>query len=562
MATVSSGSTGTEVRPVAEQSLPTGTRLHEFEITRVIGDGGFSIVYLTFDHSLQRSVAVKEYLPSSLASRVGSETVGVRSDQHQHTFEAGLRSFINEARLLAQFDDPALVKVHRFWEANGTAYMAMPYYEGRTLKRLLKEQPDLVTQSWLKDLFAPVLSALDLLHQHRCYHRDVSPDNILVQAGGAPVLLDFGAARRSIGDMTQAFTVILKPGYAPVEQYASEGDLKQGPWTDVYAVSAVLYWAITGTPPTVSVARMIKDSLEPLSRRSLPGYDRSFLAAIDHGLSVRPEDRPQSIAELRDLLGIHGALATRSGAQIPLPPRETSTAPQAAAVPAKLERESSVREPFSTAAVAEDVHKPADKTTPAPINASVPLALRRTLFVSMAVLGVVVVAVGVAAMIHLSGQAARLPSVAPPPVNTDASSLPPNQAPVSADPPVPTAPATASSDSPSLPDLPPMKDHAPDPPRSSTSQASDSAPPAARSGEPVAPTARPKASAGRSQGKSAEESTSPPVPSRPREAKGDKPAATGAPSPEQCRDWQRRVTIGELLTRQESDLFNNRCPLL
>ena len=291
---------------LASNALPIGTRINEFEITRVIGEGGFSVVYLAFDHTLHRSIALKEYIPSALASRRGDQTVAVRSAQHQQTFEAGLRSFINESRLLAQFDHPALVKVYRFWEANGTAYMAMPHYEGRTLKEILREHPEQASQAWLKRLLVPLLDALALLHLHHCYHRDIAPDNIQILENGEPVLLDFGAARRTIGDMTQAFTVILKPGYAPIEQYAEETDLKQGPWTDVYALSAVLHGAIVGKPPPTAVARVIKDPLEPLAARGIAGFDPPFLGGIDRGLAVRPEARPQSIAEWRSLLGMDG----------------------------------------------------------------------------------------------------------------------------------------------------------------------------------------------------------------------------------------------------------------
>jgi serine/threonine protein kinase len=301
--------TGTATPILSSNALPIGTRVHEFEITRVVGEGGFSVVYLAFDHTLHRSIALKEYIPSALASRRGDNTVAVRSAQHQQTFEAGLRSFINEARLLAQFDHPALVKVYRFWESNGTAYMAMPYYDGRTLKQILRDHPDQATQEWLERLLVPLLDALELLHRHRCYHRDIAPDNIQVLENEAPVLLDFGAARRTIGDMTQAFTVILKPGYAPIEQYADEADLKQGPWTDVYALSAVLYGAIVRKPPPTAVARVIKDPLDPLAKRALPGYSAAFLSGIDRGLAVRPEDRPQSIAEWRTLMGMQKGAA-------------------------------------------------------------------------------------------------------------------------------------------------------------------------------------------------------------------------------------------------------------
>src|SRR6476660_10327268 len=170
-------------------ALPVGTRLHEFEIVDLIGEGGFGIVYLARDCVRERKVALKEYLPASLASRGPGATVAPTSTRSVETFEIGLRSFINEARLLAQFDHPALVKVYRFWEANGTAHMAMPYYEGRTLKEILRENPEQASEAWLKQLLAPILDALELLHRHRCFHRDIAPDNIQVLASESPVLL-------------------------------------------------------------------------------------------------------------------------------------------------------------------------------------------------------------------------------------------------------------------------------------------------------------------------------------------------------------------------------------
>lgn len=292
--------------------LPVGTRLAEFEIRQVIGEGGFGIVYLAFDHSLQRTVAIKEYMPSALAARSTEHTVSVRSKRHAEAFEAGLRSFINEARLLAQFDHPALVKVYRFWEQHGTAYMVMRYYEGRTLKSVLRDNPELVNEAWLKRLLKPILSALDKLYAASILHRDVSPENIMIQPDGKPVLLDFGAARQIVQDMAQSLTVILKPGFAPVEQYADDESMRQGPWTDIYSLSAVMYAAITGKAPPAAVARMLNDPIEPLAISGREGYGTQFLEAIDRGMAVRPEIRPQTIAEFAILLGLEGVRQSRS----------------------------------------------------------------------------------------------------------------------------------------------------------------------------------------------------------------------------------------------------------
>jgi len=285
--------------------LPVGTSLGEFELTEVLGEGGFGIVYLARDHSLHRRVALKEYMPSALASRTAGTNVSVKSERHRETFEAGLKSFVNEARLLAQFDHPSLVKVYRFWEANGTAYMVMPFYEGVTLKQKLKDMGAAPNEAWLMELLEPLTEALEVIHAEQCYHRDIAPDNVILLKGtGRPLLLDFGAARRVIGDMTQALTVILKPGYAPVEQYAEVPGMKQGAWTDVYALAAVVYYAIMGKTPPTSVGRLMADSFVPLSQAAAGRYSPGFLAAIDKALAVKPEDRTASIAELRASLGL------------------------------------------------------------------------------------------------------------------------------------------------------------------------------------------------------------------------------------------------------------------
>ena len=236
--------------PVApHNALPAGARLDEFEIRAVIGEGGFGIVYHAFDHALERDVALKEYMPSAMAARSASLHVSVLSQGHAETFALGLRSFVNEARLLARFDHPSLVKVHRFWEANGTAYMVMPFYRGRTLKALRQALSASPSETWLRGLLDPLLGALELLHFEGVFHRDIAPDNILVGDDGKPVLLDFGAARRVISDQSQTLTAILKPNFAPIEQYAETEGLRQGAWTDLYALGATLYFVITGTPP-------------------------------------------------------------------------------------------------------------------------------------------------------------------------------------------------------------------------------------------------------------------------------------------------------------------------
>ncbi|MEO8060295.1 MAG: serine/threonine-protein kinase [Burkholderiales bacterium] len=283
-------------------TLPEGTRIRDYKITGLIGEGGFGIVYLAFDVSLQRRVAIKEYLPASMASRANtSMAVVVKSARHQETFALGLKSFLNEARLLARFDHPSLVKVYRFWEENNTAYMVMPYYEGPTLKKVLADLGHAPDEAALRTWLRPLLDALAVMHAAHCFHRDIAPDNILLTASG-PLLLDFGAARRVIGDMTHALTVVLKPGFAPIEQYGESSAMTQGAWTDLYALASVVYAAVTGHAPVSSVERLMDDRLQPLSELAAGRYSEPFLTAIDAALALRPKDRPQTVAAFRALL--------------------------------------------------------------------------------------------------------------------------------------------------------------------------------------------------------------------------------------------------------------------
>lgn len=283
-------------------ALPPGTRFGELEILRVLGIGGFGIVYLAQDHALERQVALKEYMPSLLAGRGKGQMVSLRSGAHTETYALGLRSFVNEARLLARFNHPSLVKVYRFWEENGTAYMVMPYLEGRTLRDVRRSMSTAPSEAWVRSVLDPLLDALELLHREDVFHRDIAPDNVLLPPGEPPVLLDFGAARRAIGDRTQTFTAILKPSYAPIEQYAEVVQLRQGPWTDIYALGAVVYYVLRGAPPPPATARAVQDDIVLLPPQENPDVSPQLLSAIEWALAVRPADRPQHIAALRDVI--------------------------------------------------------------------------------------------------------------------------------------------------------------------------------------------------------------------------------------------------------------------
>ncbi len=283
-----------------------GARIAEFEIRGVLGSGGFGIVYLAWDQALEREVALKEYMPGTLAGRGGDLSVSVRSQSMADTFALGLRSFVNEARMLARFDHPSLVKVYRFWEDNGTAYMVMPYYKGRTLRKVRAGMVLPPGEGACRKVLDALLSALEVLHKEGVFHRDIAPDNILIAedgAGGVPVLLDFGAARRVIeGGNQKALTSIMKPHFAPLEQYADQSAMRQGPWTDLYALGGTVYFLLSGSEPVPAASRALHDDQPRLGELGLEECSPHFLATIDWMMAIRPPERPQSVQMLRDVL--------------------------------------------------------------------------------------------------------------------------------------------------------------------------------------------------------------------------------------------------------------------
>jgi serine/threonine protein kinase len=297
---------GTILHSEVPSALPAGARIAEFEIRSVLGSGGFGIVYLAWDHALEREVAVKEYMPGTLAGRGGDMSVSVRSTSMADTFALGLRSFVNEARMLARFDHPSLVKVYRFWEANGTAYMVMPYYKGRTLRKVRAGMVMPPGEGACRKVLNALLSALEVLHKEGVYHRDIAPDNILIAddgAAGVPVLLDFGAARRVIeGGNQKALTSIMKPHFAPLEQYADQSAMRQGPWTDLYALGGTIYFLLSGREPVPAASRALHDDQPRLGELGLEDCSPQFLATIDWMMAIKPAERPQSVHMLRDVL--------------------------------------------------------------------------------------------------------------------------------------------------------------------------------------------------------------------------------------------------------------------
>ena len=288
-------------------ALPQGHRLQEYELMRVLGFGGFGMTYLGFDHNLDKAVAIKEYLPSDIATRTADRSVAPQASDFRGDFQWGLERFLDEARTLARFDHRHIIKVYRFFEAHGTAYIVMEYAEGETLSAYL-ERKGTLSEAELKGILYPLLDGLEVVHEADFLHRDIKPGNIVLRdVDGSPVLLDFGAARQAIGAKSRSVTSIVTPGYAPIEQYSSRG--RQGPWTDIYALGGVCYRALTGQVPEDATDRMRNDPLVPVSQRCAGRVSGAFLSAIDLALSVDEGDRPQSIAAWRAVLEVGSASA-------------------------------------------------------------------------------------------------------------------------------------------------------------------------------------------------------------------------------------------------------------
>jgi serine/threonine protein kinase len=293
-------------------ALPQNTVLDgSYRIERVIGCGGFGITYEAEDMRLRTRVALKEYYPADFSDRDADMSVRPKSDQHRTTFAWGLSSFLEEAQILARFRHPSIVRVTRVFEALSTAYMVMDFEKGRPLQVWLENLGRPPTQHELDRFAGPILDALEVMHAEKFLHRDIAPDNIIVREDGTPVLIDFGAARRAVAEMSRALTGIIKSGYSPQEQYATDNRL-QGPWTDLYALGATLYRAVSGRVPEEATLRMTDDRMPAAAQASATAYRSSFLAAIDACLNVKPSDRPQSVAQLRSML-LGGAGSRISG---------------------------------------------------------------------------------------------------------------------------------------------------------------------------------------------------------------------------------------------------------
>ena len=300
--------------------LLPGSRLRDYEFVSVLGKGTFGITYRARHANLNRDVAIKEYLPSSLALRDGPTAVLPRSTEHTEEFVWGRERFLEEARTLATLSRAsAVVRVFDFLEANGTAYIVMELAHGETLASRIETSGRLSPQTIDRILY-PVLDGLEQVHDVGFLHRDIKPANIILDARDNPTLIDFGAARVAVAGRTSQMTAIFTPGYAAKEQFTSG---KQGPWTDIYGLSATVYHAITGRKPPSALERMGEDRLEPIADIAGPTFPAGLLAGIDAGMALGEKDRPQSIADWRRILS---PAALPAGRAMTVDPRSPPTA--------------------------------------------------------------------------------------------------------------------------------------------------------------------------------------------------------------------------------------------
>lgn len=290
---------------VNPRCLRLGTKLAgKYIIGKVIGEGGFGITYIGWDEKLELPIAIKEFFPPKIASRdttTGNNTIYMFDHADEKSFEEGMRRSVKEARSMSKLEAyEGIVSIRDFFNENKTAYIIMEYVDGETLKEYLKENEKMEPEDVLK-VMKPVMKALEQMHRTGMIHRDISPDNIMIRRDGQVKLIDFGAARVAQEEDEKSLTVMLKRGFSPEEQYRSKGH--QGPWTDIYALCATMYYMLTGVIPPESMERVLEDKYVSLKEYDIE-LDTKIADAIDKGLCVLAKNRYQSMSDLiHDIYG-------------------------------------------------------------------------------------------------------------------------------------------------------------------------------------------------------------------------------------------------------------------
>ncbi len=306
----------------SNKALPAGTVLREWRLEEVLGVGGFGIVYKARGIYFDELVAIKEYFPSSISERQEDDTIVPVDSDAEEVHALGLKKFVEEAKLLWNFSTPTrhpnIVSVRSLFQIHGTAYMVMDFEDGVSLSKLLKDGRRF-NQASLTALIQPIAEGLERAHRVGVLHRDIKPANMLVAPDGRPVLIDFGSARFESGEATSTTVTFHTPPYAAIEQYVKT--YEQGPWTDVYALGVVLYECVTGEKPAEVLERLHGHANKPLAEGEWPGFSRAFLEAIDTAMTIRPDERPQSIAAWLPMISLGEDAVRPSGA--PPPGEET-----------------------------------------------------------------------------------------------------------------------------------------------------------------------------------------------------------------------------------------------
>jgi len=279
--------------------LPNGYQLEEYTIERQLSLGGFSIVYLAQD-AAGVDVAIKEYLPNSLALRTEGQTCPVISPEHLGAFRYGMKCFFEEGRALAKLSHPNVVRVLNFFRANETVYMVMEYEHGRTLQEFIIKHKGHISERFIRGVFTRMLNGLREVHSCKLLHLDLKPSNIYLRTDNSPVLIDFGAARQTLMNEQPILKPMYTPGFASPEHYGPRKDL--GPWSDIYSVGATMYACLAGGAPQAADARMANDELVPAMVRWEGQYSDHLLEIIDWCLSLNHLYRPQSVLSLQKTL--------------------------------------------------------------------------------------------------------------------------------------------------------------------------------------------------------------------------------------------------------------------
>jgi serine/threonine protein kinase len=294
-------------KPYSNKALPMGTVLREWRIEEVLGVGGFGIVYKAKGIYFNELVAIKEYFPSSISERDSEDTVVPIDSDSEEVHALGLKKFVEEAKLLWNLSTPSrhpnIVSVRSLFEIHGTAYMVMDFEDGVSLSKMLKQGRRFNERS-LWNILQPVAEGLERAHRVGVLHRDIKPPNILINEDNRPVLIDFGSARFEAAEATSTKVTFHTPPYAAIEQYVKT--YPQGQWTDIYALGVVMYECVTGEKPPEVLERLHAGLGKPLAAGKWPGYSKKFLAALDTSMTVKPDERPQSLSDWLVMFGKPG----------------------------------------------------------------------------------------------------------------------------------------------------------------------------------------------------------------------------------------------------------------